>query len=385
MYKKEEELIDLEALLSGDITEEPTVAPNNTIDKVLDGVETPSPDPEESPSEITNENKEEEPGEEAAPAEVETIPPVSDNGIDPKEEPTLSTTSETNKALILDLIEKGTIPAIENIDEVDFDADFSDLLNQMVTEITKSKFEDLKDKESKKTPEILKQALELSKNGGDYLSILEEYKDVVNPMENLNLENEQDQMKALFNYYVTFHPGISDEEIIDFIQIKKTKGQLEEASRQASTKVTDYFQKKVQDKLKESQDLEATRKESIKTQKSSIRKILKDQYNLSETLIKKYVDFGYKEGEDGRFQMDKTFEDITLNNPEVTAKLIILLQDPEGLDKIIESRVDSSVMEKQIKGFRFAKQNKKSNATIDPLKESQNKNKLEDLSDLFPQ
>lgn len=381
MHRKEEETIDLGSLLFGDGSADPTTSHSNSLDEVLKGVTIPKEDSSDIKSESPIEDKADL-LEDTVDQVVDPLPPVSD----PKENDSISKASpsaETNRALILDLMEKGTIPTIENLDEIDFDTDFSELLNQIVSEVTSSKYEEILEKESKKTPEILQKALELSKNGGDYLSILEEYKEIVNPIESLNLENEQDQMKALFHYYATFHSGISDEEIIDLIQIRKTKGQLGEASRQASAKVAEYFKEKVDSKLKEAKELESKRLESIKAQKSSIRSILKDKYNLSETLVKKYLDFGYKEEEDGRFQMDKIFEEVTLNNPEVTAKLIILLQDPEGLDKIIESKIDSSVMEKQVKGFRFAKQGKKSNTIIDPQKESRNTNKIEDLSDLF--
>lgn len=219
------------------------------------------------------------------------------------------------------------------IDEVVLDeATFKQLVQ---SELNNIKEDANKDKISLKgISNFARDLVEIDRNGGNISELLKVKETYSDPLLDLDLTEEVDQMKAI---YLRMMAGGNDEDTTNrLIASYKSEGILESKALQAKAELDEAVKQQVeQAKVQASEQAKAT-EELLKSYKKEIKNSL-DRYELNDNTKSKIVSLATKRTDDGRFEMDKRYKEYR-ENPDSAADLALFLLDKEEYDKQVTNK-----------------------------------------------
>lgn len=171
--------------------------------------------------------------------------------------------------------------------------------------------------------------VDIDRNGGDISELIQSKEAYTDPLDNLDLDNEADQEKAV--YLRMMAGGQSHDTTMRLIASYKQEGILEDMARTADQELRGAVAAQVE-QAKELAKQEAEKRKSLfKEYKKEIRTNL-ESYQLKDTIKNKIVKLATDQDDSGRFEMDKLYRQHR-ENPKDAADLALFLLDKEEFIK----------------------------------------------------
>ena len=266
--------------------------------------------------------------------------------------------------------------------EVEVGLDELELDKDALVDLIKSRIDEVKEEavankiSTDDISDLTKSIINIDKNGGDIkeaLSVYETYKD---PVKDLDLTLEEDQIKAIV--YAERLQNTSDERIKKKIEFYGFEGSIEDEALKAK----ESLDKEAEQRLKAIEENAIKQKEfevkALKQYRSDLSKSL-EEFNLKPSFKKKLLDISSKKGENGGFELDDIYSKVRAN-PKESAELILFLTDKEEyLKQIMKSKLTEKQVEVQ-KQLKFARRNRES-STFKKTKSGDRKDFI-DIEDL---
>jgi hypothetical protein len=303
---------------------------------------------------------------------------------------TQSEVSLKNKEFLSKLVELGVYKALdvvvdENDNEIPFaDADINDdTLKQIIAfqeEIKKPVVsETLVD--AKGISDFTKKLIEIEKKGGNVAEALASYNNYKEPLDSVDISSERGQAEAI--YMDKSNKGMADEDIDTLIQGYQQKGILEQKGKEAVANLEALYEESLVAIEKKAEDAKAAKVEKIKIYKKEFKDSFTTKFALNESFQKRIIEAATKEDANGRFEVDKVYNEKRLN-PAEAAELVFFIMDKE---KYLEQKMEKVKVVEQLetlKKFRIAKQENTDSLNIERQagKGSSNKEGVE-LSKVF--
>ncbi len=249
--------------------------------------------------------------------------------------------------LVLEDEEGNEIP----ITEADLDEEETiGLINKVIEERVSS---ELADKVSTKgISDFTKKLIEIEKNGGNVQQALETYNTYKSPMDEIDISDKDGQVDAI--YLTLSAKGLSDDDITSLIETYDTNGELEERAKKAKKDLDIAFEKQMEKINQEAIDRKNEYKDFVKKYSEDIKKEISGSFQLRPELVNKLVDISSKEGNDGRFEMDKIYQDIR-RDPKRSAALTLFLLDKEEYDRQVSSKKVDETNKKTFAKFKLTR------------------------------
>lgn len=190
---------------------------------------------------------------------------------------------------------------------------------------------------------VSKQVIEIEKAGGDPVAFLRMYENVQKPLEGIDLDSKDGQLKTLRHFYNLKAATIGQEDADELYNnaARLDEDQLLQKAEKAKQQITKYYEDQTANYKKSLADQKAARIESEKKYKKSLKENINKTFTLNDTHSSKLIDFATKKvkvGETELTQAQKIFTDM-YNNPETAPDLLYFLMDKEGFLKHKSSEV----------------------------------------------
>lgn len=215
-------------------------------------------------------------------------------------------------------------------------------LGDVVNNLIKDKItESNKDKVSVKgISDFTKKLIQIENNGGNVKQALESYEKFKAPMDELDISTVDGQYEAI---YLTLEAkGLGEKDIKSLIESYDEKGELEERAKKAKEDLDEAFEKQMQSINDEAAANKQKWQEFIKQYSTGIKEELDTNFELTDTVKKKIVNLAAKENKEGKYDLDKIYNDVR-KDPKKAAKLALFLFDTEEYDKQVSNqKVDAS-------------------------------------------
>lgn len=215
-----------------------------------------------------------------------------------------------------------------NLDENTFKQLVQNELNVIKEEANKDKIS------LKGISSFARDLVEIDRNGGNISELLKVKETYSDPLLDLDLTEETDQMKAV---YLRMMAGGNDEDTTKrLIDSYKSEGILESKALQAKAELDGAVKQQVeQAKIQANEQAKAT-EALFKSYKKEIKTSL-DRYELNDNVKTKIVTSATKRNDDGRFEMDRLYKEIR-ENPESAADLALFMLDKEEYDRQVTNK-----------------------------------------------
>lgn len=255
-----------------------------------------------------------------------------------------------SKILSENLIDLGveTIIQVDEVgNEVEVDVKSGNITPEMYKEALKSYLENQKEKlledalPLKGTSDLLKKLAEIDKAGGNITAILEEKANVVDPLQSIDISNEQGQITAI--ELVLKAQNMSPEDIEARILLYKTKGILADKAEEFQENVQKAFDDYLENQKKAAEDNKVKQKEAIKEYRKDFVEGL-GGFELNDTVKKKLVKFATETESDG-FVLDKRLREMRMD-PKRAARLALFVLDEEEFIKQVTAKAITATRQK---------------------------------------
>lgn len=184
--------------------------------------------------------------------------------------------------------------------------------------------------------------IELKKLGGDITPLLQVESEFVNPLKNIDLDNEQHQ-EYLVRQRLSLNQDLDAVDIDNKIQRLKTNLLLDSEAKKIADEVQERFDNFVEDKKQEHLKNMEAQKEEQKVFKKTITDTYKSFEIKNENLIKSLVEKATKTDEYGLADIDKLYFDSKKQNPELFAKATFLLTNEEAFNEFMGIKIKNKV------------------------------------------
>jgi hypothetical protein len=184
--------------------------------------------------------------------------------------------------------------------------------------------------------------IELKKAGGDITQLLQVESDFVNPLKNIDLENEQHQ-EYLVRQRLSLNQDLDEIDIESKIKRLKQNLTLDVEAKKIAEEVQERFDNYVEEKKQEHLLKLEAQKEEQKVFKKTISETYKGFQIKNENLIKALVDSATKTDEYGLADIDKLYFDSKTNNPELFAKAVFLLKNEEAFNEFMGIKIKNKI------------------------------------------
>ena len=215
--------------------------------------------------------------------------------------------------------------------------------------------------------DFTKRLIDIESNGGDYKEAVNLYNTYQDPLESLDLENENDQIKVIVMRNRANEMG--DEDIRDLIDSYKIKGILKERSETAKEDLTTAIDAKLDQISKEASDRKEKHNQDLKVYKTNIKTVMKD-YTVKEATKSRIISATTKMDEDGRYEIDKIYNEVR-RDPVKIAELSLFLLDKEAFLQKVGKVAKTEQNKSTLKTLKMI--SNKSKTTVQ--KDNENKNK----------
>lgn len=193
--------------------------------------------------------------------------------------------------------------------------------------------------------ETTKELIRLKKAGGDITPLLEVETKHVNPLLNLDIEDEKVQEWLLVQKYQS--QGIEPEFIEARINKFKENLQLDLEAKKIAQEVKSNYENLVK---AETEKQEAINKE-IQEEQKKFRKTMTDTFRgmglQKETLVKNLVDYTSKYDEQGLTEADRLYFGAK-ENPELFAEVVFLLSNKEAYNEFKGVKIKNTVAKETV-------------------------------------
>lgn len=213
----------------------------------------------------------------------------------------------------------------------------SEELGDVVDNLIKDKLKDSnKDKVSTKgISDFTKKLIEIENNGGNVKQALESYEKFKAPMDELDISTVEGQYEAI---YLTLEAkGLSEKDIKSLIESYDDKGELEERAKKAKEDLDEAFEKQMQSINDKAAKKKQEWQDFIKKYSTDIKEELDASFELNDTIKKKIVNLASKENAEGKYDLDKIYNDVR-RDPKKAAKLALFLFDIEEYNKQVSNQ-----------------------------------------------
>lgn len=189
-----------------------------------------------------------------------------------------------------------------------------------------------------------KKLIELKKKGGDITELIQLDAEFVNPIKNLDLENEQVHEYLVRQKYQSL--GL-EQDIIDF-KVDKLKKELtlDVEAKKVADEINSNFDKVVENKLKEREAAVEAQKEEQKNFKKGLSEAYK-KLELKDTLVKSLIENAAKFDEYGFSNVDKVFFEAK-KDPEKFARIAFHILDEEGYNEFQGVKTKNKIVSQQV-------------------------------------
>lgn len=281
---------------------------------------------------------------------------------------------EVNYRKVLDILSsRGVIPDLkdvvfsgENGEEIKIDdLDFSkeDSLCDVISTIIESQKEDIiKDKiDVASVSDITKKLIQADKAGANIVDILKQYDKNVAPIEKLDIESKQDQIKIIRHYVDLL--GLPKDEADEFF-----KGILNKGDEYVEAKAIKYkaeLDKKMDEIIQQKTQMAAEKRakdaEDFRKYKKDLKASIQSKYQLNDNMVSKALDFALKSSEDapGVTMAIKRVKDMMMN-PEEAPDLIMFLMNP---GEFIKQKSNKEVVEEKKRIYKLISHTNKDRKT----------------------
>ena len=244
-----------------------------------------------------------------------------------------------------DMIEKMTKEGIfGSLDGVEFDIDgqvvkFKDMdvkdedqfYDLVKTVIENEREEALKNKiDASSISDFTKKLIDADKKGVDVVSVLHQYEKYKAPIDKLDLNERDGQIKVIEHYYRS--KGLSDEDVKDMMDSIKDKDDsfIEEKAVKFKAVIDEQMEQLIEKQKEEAVKKKAEDEKAVKEFKSSVRAQIKDTFDVNDSTVSKMIDFAFKPIGDEKNGYKNQIYDAYINqlfNKETAPALIMFLMD----------------------------------------------------------
>jgi len=296
-------------------------------------------------------------------------------------EPTTPITSNRYKEQAQFLIEKGYWKDVDIEIEVDGEKKSVPILElemdaDLFEQIDESQKAQQKDEIASKyidvegIDETTKKLIEIKKKGGDISELLQTEVEFINPIKNLDLEDE-----AVQEYLVRqklLHQGLKEKYVDSEIQEMKENLTLDSNAKEIAEEINKNYQTVVDKKLQEREEALAKQQEEQKAFKKEMSLAFKD-LNLKESAYKNIVENTAKFDQYGLTNVDKAFFELK-KDPKKFAKIAFHILDEEAFNEFIGVSIKNNVVKDTTKKIltitpraKSTEVNKEKKSTIDDV------------------
>lgn len=209
--------------------------------------------------------------------------------------------------------------------------------------------------------ETTKKLIELKKKGGDITPLIQMDAEFRHPLQGIDLDNERVQEDLVRQKYR--HAQI-DEDIIE-MKIAKLKKELilDKEANKVVEEINQNFDRVVEAKKQEYEAALNQRKEEEKT----FRKIMTEEFrkiSTKDNVVKQLVEATSKFDENGIAEIDDLFFEVKQSNPNLFAKVALLLKDEKLFNEFLGVKVKNEEAKQLLKKIQLSPtKNQQANAT----------------------
>ena len=362
------EEIDVESM---GLTEENKPEPTTNETKAEGKEVTPEPTEEVKPQE-TEPKKEEKPKE----VKEEPAPTKQENVVEQE-----SQESVLYKGVINDLIKEGLLSEIGGIEDengeviplenVEFD-------KEVFYSIIANGIEDIKAKAAENkvslegVSDFTKRIIDIDKQGGDVRAALDTYNNFKNPIESLNLDNANDQIKVVYLRYKAENK-LDDQTIMDIIRSRKEAGTLRDTAEQSKAQMEQLVELRLKSIEEQAKEKVAKEKQELKEYRSDLNEAIGKTFQLKDSDKTRLLDLATKREENGLYGVDNLYYQA-MNDPEKATKLLMFLTNEEEYNKQVSEKRARETELKTMKTIKIVSKGKGSNLNINNRTEERDNN-----------
>lgn len=260
----------------------------------------------------------------------------------------------SSRGIIPDL--KDVVFSGENGEEITInDLDFSkeDSLCDILSTVLESQKEDIvKDKiDVTSVSDITKKLIQADKAGANIVDILKQYDTNVAPIEKLDIENKEDQIKIVRHYVDLL--GLPKDEADEFFKGIVNKGEeyVEAKAIKYKAELDKRMDDIIQQRTKEAAEKKAKDAEDFRRYKKDLKSSIQEKYQLNDTMVSKALDFALKPSESNP-GITKAFNRVRemMMNPEEAPDLIMFLMNP---GEFIKQKSNQAVVDEKKKIYKL--------------------------------
>lgn len=258
--------------------------------------------------------------------------------------------------------EDGSEVGFDDIDMSDDDS-FVDMLSTIITNQRESMLQDKIDVGS--ISEFTKKLIQADKAGANVLDILKQYDRINAPLENLNPEDKQDQLKIIRHYVNML--GLPKDEADEFYNGIVSKGDdyIEAKAVKYKSELDKKMNDFIEERTKAAEEKKKRDADDFKQYKKALKTAIQNQYQLSENMVAKAMDFvlGASKSNPSITKLNDKVR-IMLTTPDLAPDLIMFLMDP---DEFVRQKSNKKVSDEKKKIYRMISSTKRdrSKAPVD--------------------
>lgn len=266
------------------------------------------------------------------------------------------------KQSILELSRLGIIDEVTEDSEFEGEdgevTKFSDLdigSEDIYREYVKNLYEEKKRKELeghidlKGVSDFTKQIIEIDKAGGNVSAVLQAKSQALDPIQDLDLSNENDQKEMIKHYLNTRYKDLSRDDIEGLIKSYEDRGTLEEKAVNCKEAIEKALSDFMENEKKNAEKAKQQFLESYKTYKKSLKENVASSFQVKEEYAKKLTDFATKLDERNNFEnLNNKYREM-LSNPQTAAELALFLFDKE---EYVRQKTNKAVTEERRTVFK---------------------------------
>lgn len=331
----------------------------------------------DNPLEGLDENgdkKDDKPDEDVGPVDPE--PGKDDKGDTVVDEPDAPVVSHglNGKSILEKMAKRGII---DNIGDMEITVDDKpvdlasitdeDEILDIVESLVKSQREDmLRDKvDTSSISDFMRKMIEVDKAGGNVGALLDTYRKFQEPVDSADLSTREGQLAVIHHYYKML--GMSDDDIKDNMELMEGKDDdyVEAKARKFDSVIKERMSSMVEQEKQRAEDRKKEAMERMKTYKKGLRSSISNNFQLSDNMVSKAVDFVTKVvDKDGRVGIDLAYMDM-VKDPQKAADLVLFLMNKDEYLRQVTNKSNMDVKRNVIKLVSSSKAGKGGTAKPD--------------------
>ena len=207
-----------------------------------------------------------------------------------------------------------------------------------------------------------KKLIDIKRKGGDISEILEVESKYVHPLQGVDLDDE-DVQEELVRRKLT-NQGIHPKTVEAEIKRLKEDLILDKAAYQIKDEIDKYHQDIIEKKKAELEEQIEQRKVKQKEDKKKVTEIYRG-FELDDNLVKHLVEATVKEDEQGLTQVEREFFNVKEKNPELFAKVALMLTDEEKFKNFFGTKSKNEVVKGEVRKLFKLPKNSSGTSAVD--------------------